>query len=121
MARCRVVQCGTGMAGGEALRAIIDRPGLELAGLLVARAENAGRDAGDLTGRPPTGIKATNAIDDIVAIAADIVCYMLVVPNLDDICRLLASGKNVVTTAGLIFTAWLAPDTRARLAAACAA
>jgi hypothetical protein len=117
---CRVIQCGTGTAGGEALRAIIDRPGLELAGLLVARAENTGRDAGDLVGRPVTGISATNAVDDIVAIDADIVCYMLVVPNLDDICRLLASGKNVVTTAGLIFPAWRAPDTRARLAAACA-
>jgi hypothetical protein len=116
---CRVIQCGTGMAGSEALRAIIDRPDLELAGLLVARAENSGRDAGAAVGRPPTGIKATNSIDDIVAIDADIVCYMLVVPNLDDICRLLASGKNVVSTAGLIFPAWRAPDARARLAAAC--
>jgi hypothetical protein len=117
---CRVIQCGTGMAGGEALRAIIDRPNLELAGLLVVRAENAGRDAGELVGKPATGIKATCSVDDIVAIDADIVCYMLVVPNLDDICRLLASGKNVVTTAGLIFPAWRAPDTQARLAAACA-
>jgi hypothetical protein len=118
---CRVIQCGTGMAGGEALRAIIDRPDLELAGLLVARAESAGRDAGEVVGRPPTGIRATNSIDDIVAIDADIVCYMLVVPNLDDICRLLASGKNVVTTAGLIFPTWRAPDARQRLAAACEA
>ena len=44
---CRVIQCGTGMAGGEALRAIIDRPDLELAALLVARAENAGKDVGE--------------------------------------------------------------------------
>jgi hypothetical protein len=109
------------MAGGEALRAVIDRPDLELAGLLVARPESAGRDAGDLVGKPATGIKATNAVDDIVAIDADIVCYMLVVPNLDDICRLLASGKNVVTTAGLIFPAWRAPDAWQKLAAACAA
>jgi 2,4-diaminopentanoate dehydrogenase len=116
----RVIQCGTGMAGGEALRVIIDCPDLELVGLLVARAENAGRDAGDLVGKPAIGIKATNAIDDIVAIDADIVCYMLVVPNLGDICRLLASGKNVVTTAGLIFPAWRALDTRQKLAAACA-
>jgi hypothetical protein len=121
MARRRVIQCGTGMAGGEALRAIIDRPDLELAGLLVARAENAGRDAGELVGKAATGIKATNSVDDIIGIDADIVCYMLVVPNLDDICRLLASGKNVVTTAGLIFPAWRAPDMRTRLAAACAA
>jgi len=64
---CRVIQCGAGMAGGEALRAIIDRPDLELAGLLVAWAENAGKDAGEAVGRPPTGIKATCSIDEIVA------------------------------------------------------
>src|ERR1700759_3679778 len=120
-APCRVIQCGTGMAGGEALRAIIDRPGLKLAGLLVGRAENAGKDAGDLAGRPPTGIRSTNSIDDIVAVDADIVCYMLVVPNLDDICRLLASGKHVVTTAGLIFPSWRGPDAKRRLEAAWAA
>jgi len=118
---CRVIQCGTGMAGGEALRAILDRPDLELAGLMVARAENAGKDAGEAAGRLPTGISATTSIEEIAAIDADIVCYMLVVPNLDDICRLLASGKNVVTTAGLIFPTWRAPDARDRLAAACAA
>ena len=55
---CRVIQCGTGMAGGEALRAIIDRPDLELAGLLVGRSENEGRDAGDLVGRPPRTVIA---------------------------------------------------------------
>jgi hypothetical protein len=46
---------------------------------------------------------------------------MLVVPNLDDICRLLASGKNLVTTAGLVYPTWRAPDARRRLEAACTA
>jgi hypothetical protein len=107
------------LAGREALGAIIDNPAYALAGLLVARPDNVGRDAGGFVGRPPTGILATNLVDDIVAIDADIVCYMLVVPNIDDICRMLASGKNVVTTAGLIFPAWKANDTRSRLEAAC--
>jgi hypothetical protein len=117
--RRRVIHCGTGLAGCEALRAIIEDPTLELAGLLIARPENAGRDAGGFVGRSPTGILATTILDDIIAIDADIVCYMLVVPNVDDICRLLASGKNVVTTAGLIFPAWRAGETRARLEEAC--
>jgi hypothetical protein len=120
MRRYRVIQCGSGTAGREALRAIIDSPTLELAGLLVSRTENAGRDAGLLADRSSTGVLATTAIDDVVALDADVVCYMLVVPNLDDICRLVASGKNLVTTAGLIFPAWRAPDTRRRLEAACA-
>jgi hypothetical protein len=120
MSRLRVIQCGTGTAGGEALRAIIDSAALELAGLLVARGENAGRDAGDIAGRPATGILATASLDDLVATDADIVCYMLVAPKLDDICRLLASGKDVVTTAGLIYPAWRAGETKRRLEAACA-
>jgi len=117
---CRVIQCGTGAAGKEALRAIIDRADLALAGLLVGRPENAGRDAGVLAGRPATGVIATDRIADIAALDADIVCYMMIVPVLDDLCLLLASGKNVVTTAGLIHSAWKAPEARRRLAEACA-
>ena len=120
MRRYRVIQCGTGTAGREALRGIIDNPALELAGLMVARPENAGRGAGMLAGRGRTGVMATSSIDEIVAVDADIVCYMMVVPKLDDICRLLASGKDVVCTAGLIYPAWRAPETHQRLEAACA-
>jgi hypothetical protein len=117
--RRRVVHCGTGLAGCEALGAIIDNPSFELVGLLIARSANVGRDAGGFVGRSSTGIIATNRLDDVAAIDADIVCYMLVVPNIDDICRLLASGKNVVTTGGLIFPAWKATETRSRLEVAC--
>jgi hypothetical protein len=121
MRRYRVIQCGAGMAGGEALRAILDNPRLELVGLLVARPDNAGRDAGDIAGRPPVGVTAITEIDEIVRLDADIVCYMLIAPNPGDICRLLSSGKNVVTTAGLMYPAWRAPDLRRRLDQACAA
>jgi hypothetical protein len=117
----RVVQCGAGMAGREALGAIIANPRYELAGLLVGRAENAGRDAGEIAGGASIGIAATGSIEEIVGLDADIVCYMLIVPEPDHICRLLASGKNVVTTAGLMYPAWRAPALRQRLAEACAA
>lgn len=118
--RYRVIQCGTGTAGKEALTAIIGHPRLTLAGLLVGRAENAGRDAGELVGLPLTGITATQSMDDLVALDADIVCYMMIVPNVADICRLLASGKSVVTTAGLIHPAWRMPDIERQLTEACA-
>lgn len=121
MRRYRVIQCGTGTAGKEALRAIIDDPKLVLGGLLVGRPDNVGRDAGAIADRPATGVIATDSVDAMVAIDADIVCYMMMVPDLDDLCRLLSSGKNVVTTAGLMYPAWKAPGTRARLAESCAA
>ena len=51
----RVVHFGTGFAGVHALRAIIQRPDLELVGLVVHSDEKAGRDAGDLCGAGADG------------------------------------------------------------------
>lgn len=118
--RHRVIQCGTGLAGTEALRGILANPALELVGLLVARPGNVGRDAGEIAGGPPIGIVATDRFEDIAAIEADIVCSMFVVPNPDQICRLLAAGRNVVTTAGLMYPAWRAPELARRIGEACA-
>ena len=52
----RVVHCGTGLTGREALRAIIEDPALELVGQYVSTPEKVGMDAGDLCGLPPTGV-----------------------------------------------------------------
>ena len=52
----RVVQWGTGNVGRLALRAIIEHPELELAGLVVHSDDKAGRDAGELVGAQPTGL-----------------------------------------------------------------
>ena len=48
--RLRVIHCGTGTAGGFALAAILDDPGMELAGLLVHGEAKRGQDAGVLAG-----------------------------------------------------------------------
>ena len=117
----RVIQCGTGIAGAQALGAILERPDLELAGLLVHSEANEGRDAASFLGLADCGIRATRDRAALVAIPADVVIYMLLIPSLDDICALLASGKNVVTTAGFMFPRWNNPDADARLRAACAA
>jgi hypothetical protein len=118
--RCKVIHCGTGLAGREALQAILSRPELELVGLLVHSAKNAGRDAAEFTGGTASGVLSTDDIERIVATHADVVCYMLLLPNADLICRLLASGKNVVCTAGLIFPGWSDGALHARIAQACA-
>ncbi|MBM4220378.1 MAG: dihydrodipicolinate reductase [Gammaproteobacteria bacterium] len=101
----KVVQWATGSVGRTALRRIIDHPDLELAGLYVYDPGKVGRDAGDIAKRPATGVKATNRIEDILALDADVVLHAprISVPYADqnvEVVRLLASGKNVISVNG---------------------
>lgn len=98
----RVIQWATGSMGRTCLRAVLDDPGFELAGLYVYGAGKAGRDAGDIARRPSTGIMATQSVQEILDIDADVVlhCPRLSAPyegHDDDVCRLLESGKNVIS------------------------
>jgi 4-hydroxy-tetrahydrodipicolinate reductase len=98
--RYRLVQWATGNIGARALRAVIEHPDLDLVGVYVHSAEKVGRDAGELCGLGTTGVNATRDIEDVLALGADCVLYMPLVCDLDDVCRLLAGGVNVVTTRG---------------------
>jgi 2,4-diaminopentanoate dehydrogenase len=118
--RYRVIQWATGNVGGEALRAILEHPDLELVGVLVTSPEKEGRDAGELCGLPPTGVRATRDRDALLRLAADCVSYMPRHAHLDEVCALLASGKNVVATPFLFEPHALPPADRAKLEAACA-
>jgi 2,4-diaminopentanoate dehydrogenase len=123
----RVVQWATGAVGRHALAAMIDHPDLEVVGVLVYSDDKAGQDAGALAGVAPIGVTATKDREEVVAADADCVLYM---PQgemdpmgaLDDICALLASGKNVVSTAvtALIYPASMGPEVVDRLNQACA-
>lgn len=116
----RVVQWATGNIGTRALRGVIEHPGLELAGVYVHSADKAGRDAGELCGLDPTGVVATGDVDEIVALGADCVLYMPRACDLDEVCRLLASGANVVTTRGEFHRpASMDPAARERVEVAC--
>ena len=64
MRRRRVVQFGTGFVGHFALRAIIEHPDLELAGVWVHSPEKVGLDASDIAGTAATGIVAANDLED---------------------------------------------------------
>jgi hypothetical protein len=96
--RYRVVQWATGNVGARALRRTIEHPDLELVGVYVHTADKVGRDAGDLAGIAPIGIAATNSVEDILALRADCVLYMPHVFDVSQLCRILASGANVVST-----------------------
>ena len=120
-ARYRVVQWATGNVGARALRGAIEHPLLELVGVYVHSADKAGRDAGEIAGTAPTGVLATNAIEDVIALKPDCVLYMPHQTNFDEIRRLLESGANIVTTRGDFHRAdSLEPTIRARIEAACA-
>ena len=99
----RVIQWGTGNVGIRSLRAIIGHPDLELVGLWVHSDNKVGVDAGELCGLPAAGVAATNDVDAVLALDADCVAYNATADlrpgeAVQDLCRILASGKNVVST-----------------------
>jgi 4-hydroxy-tetrahydrodipicolinate reductase len=116
----RVVQWATGTIGARALRAIIEHPHMTLAGVYVHSQDKAGRDAGDLCGTGSTGVATTASIDDIVELRPDCVLYMPSSLNIDELCRLLSAGINVVTTCGAFHhPASMDAEVRARVQTAC--
>ena len=117
----RVVQWATGNIGTRSLRAIIEHPDLELVGVHVHADDKVGKDAGELCGVGPTGVLATGSIDDVLALGADCVLYMPQGCDVDDVCRILASGTNIVTTRGeFVRPASMDPEVRRRVEDACA-
>ena len=118
----RVIQWATGNIGTRSLQRVIEHPDMELVGLWVHSPDKAGRDAGDLCGLPPTGVLATNDVAAIVATPADCVLYMRQGTDIDELCALLESGKNVVTTRGdFHHPRTMDAGIRARVEAACRA
>jgi 4-hydroxy-tetrahydrodipicolinate reductase len=96
-------------------------------GLWVHSESKVGRDAGTFCGRPATGVKATNDVDALLASNADCVCYTATADlrpfeAIEDICRILAAGKNVVSSSvvPLVHPHSFFPEVRDRLAGACA-
>ncbi|WNM31871.1 dihydrodipicolinate reductase [Streptomyces sp. Li-HN-5-11] len=117
----RVVQWGTGTIGTRSLSAVLGHPHMELAGVRVHSPDKAGRDAGELCGAGPTGIVTTTGLDEILALGADCVLYMPRATDHDELCALLASGANVVTTTGgFHHTAGIDPAVRRRVEDSCA-
>ena len=121
----RVIGWATGSIGRTCLRAVLDAPSCDLVGLFVYGDRKVGRDAGDIARRPEVGVTATRDIEEILALDADVVIHT---PRLqlpyerhdEDICRLLRSGKNVITTAGNHYPRAHGTDRAELFAKACA-
>jgi hypothetical protein len=115
----RVIQWATGNVGRAAVEGILAHPELELAGAYVTSEAKHGRDVGEICGLPPTGVRATRDVDEILGLDADCVVYSPLLGQTDEVVRLLESGKNVVTPVGWFFP--FRNPAVARIEAACAA
>ncbi len=117
--RLKVIQWATGNVGGESLKAVLMHPQLELVGLRVYSSDKNGIDAGQLCGMPDTGIRATTDSQKIIDTEADCVVYMPRHASIDEVCALLSSGKNVISTAFLFYAESLPAEEREKLRKAC--
>ena len=72
-------------------------PAMELVGAFVFHEEKVGLDAGELAGIEPIGVLATNDMEQMLAVDADVVLYNPPLERYDEIIPILASGKNVIS------------------------
>ena len=114
----RVIQWCTGVVGKTALKHFIENPAFELVGVLVTNPDKVGKDVGEFVGLPATGVLATDDADKIMALDADCVHYAPLVADVDTICRLLSSGKNVASVGGP-FSPQHYPEQFEKIEAAC--
>jgi 4-hydroxy-tetrahydrodipicolinate reductase len=126
MSRLRVIQWAPGLVGKQTLRGILDHPELELVGLWVHSPDKAGHDAAAFCGADPTGVISSADPDAVLNIDADCVVYTATDlrrhPSelVDDISRILRTGKNVVgVQASMNYPQLLGPELEQRLQDAC--
>ena len=100
--RYRVAQWGTGDVGRRALAAVIEHPRMDLVALRVFSTDKAGRDAGELCGKPATGVFASLDPEVVIAARPDCVVYLPNQADVTDMCRLLEAGINIVERVPLI-------------------
>jgi hypothetical protein len=90
----------------------------------VYSAGKSGQDAGVIARRPETGVFATNDINEILALDADVVIHAARISppygsHDADLIRLLASGKNVISINGFTHPAHWGGERLKALEAAC--
>jgi hypothetical protein len=115
----RVIQWMTGDVGQVGIRHFADNPVFDLVGVLVHSQEKAGKDAGEIAGIGPIGTTATDDVESIIAMDADCVFYTPIIMDVDTVCRLLQSGKNVVTTSGFFHPTEVFREGGEQIRAAC--
>lgn len=99
----RVIQWYTGSIAREQIRLIAQHPELTLVGAVVHHAEKVGRDAGEIAGIDPLGVKTVGRADEALGLDADVVLYNSPFERYDEILQILAAGKNVITPSAAFY------------------
>lgn len=108
----KIIQWSSGNVGKNTIAAVAQRKNLKLVGLYVYNSDKVGLDAGEIAGIDRLGVNATNDKDRLLQLDADCVIHTPLPSlvygeqldeDLDTICALLASGKNVITTVGYMY------------------
>lgn len=123
----KVIVWGPGIVGRACLREVLRKPELELVAVLAYSAAKDGQDVGEYLGQAPAGVRITTDQEAVIRMDADVVMFcphMSAELNLDSeatrvACRLLESGKSVVTSAGWWYPAYHSQALHDRLQAAC--
>ncbi len=90
----RVFQVATGNVGSEMIKRIATQPDLELIGVHCYSPEKIGKDAGELAGLAPNGVKATGTIEEIIAARPDVLTFHGVFPDEDLYVKVLEAGDQ---------------------------
>jgi hypothetical protein len=98
----RVVQWTTGNVGKRSVRAVVQRPDMELVGCYAWSPDKVGVDVGTLCDTDEVGVAATDDIDALLALKPDCVVYNPQWPDTAELVRILESGANVVSTAAFV-------------------
>lgn len=123
-----VIQWSSGNVGKHAVAAIAERDDLSLVGMYVYAAAKVGQDAGTLAGVNELGVIASNDFAELLTLPADVVIHSPLpslvygddlLADVDTICKLLASGKNVITTVGYLYPKAHGPELVKRIETAC--
>jgi hypothetical protein len=105
----KVIVWGTGFVGKMVIGELLQNPEYELVGVIGHFPEEIGRDVGELIGADPVGLESSGDADAVLSREADAVAYYgptaeFAQENVENICKALRAGKNVVSTA---MTPWV--------------
>ena len=124
----RVIVWGPGAMGCTVIRELLRRPEFGIVAVLGYSERKAGKDVGDLIGRPPIGVKITSYANKeaIFAIDADVVVWtgMLPFPGVaeqqdKDVISILESGKHVVAATDYFYLPTQGAEYAKKFEAAC--
>lgn len=115
----KVIQWATGSIGQISIRHFASNPTFELVGAYVTSDAKDGRDAGEVADIGPIGVTCTTDKQKLLAMGADCVNYAPLYFDVEEMCEILRSGKNLVTPAGFAFPASRDPEQTAKIEAAC--